>query len=552
MTKTKALFFNRPQKRFILSLLSAAVSIWSRATGKSTLIAWLMKLIVESMPRSKWALVGSTYKQILTLTLPSTIASLERLGFYKDKHYFIGRKCPAAWNGVEPYEPPLDYQHCIYFWKQGVVFQMVSQDAGGSGSRGANFDGIISDESLLLNKERYDKEVSAANRGNLRFFQKSPLHHGEFHFSSMPYGDQGKWLLDAGRYYQKDNYDFLQLQNELVKMQLEFIDRKDREFRIKLWEQMQELSRQIRFYPSKESKLLYSEANTFDNLENLGLKYLEDQRATLTDFVFLVEILNKRPGTVEAGFYPTLNYQRHTYENFNNGYLEGLDYNLKKLQQVDSRMDADCVSSLPLRLAVDWGSKISVLSVAQQQELTLEYRFLKGLYVKHPKLINDLADLFCDYYEYHLNKTLVFIEDSEWGNARKPDSDKTYNEQFIDRLKTRRWRVVRTNLGRVPSYQTRYHLAHEMLGETDTRLPRIRFNKHNCRDILTAMAMAPVKQGRTGEIEKDKSSEKKLTVPGQEATHFTDTVDLHLLSIDKHVVRKQADFSQLIMMGSHR
>lgn len=562
--KTRALTFNRPQKRFVLSKRKSARSIWSRATGKSSLIAWLMKEIVRTMPRSKWALVGSSFKQILTLTLPSTIASLERLGLYKDKHYFVGRKPPASWNRVEPYEPPLEWDHAIYFWKEGVVFQMVSQDAGSSGARGGNFDGVITDESLLLNKERFDKEVSAANRGNIRYFGKNPLHHGVFHFSSMPYGDVGKWLLDGGKYYLEDNYDFSQLQNELIKMQLQFIDNKDRAFRIKMWQDMQALSQKIRFYTSKEG-MLYSEANTFDNLENLGLKFLEDQREDLTDFIFLIEILNKRPGSVEAGFYPTLDYQRHAREYSNNSFLFGLDYNLKKLQTVDSRMDGDCDPSAPLRVAVDWGSKISVLSVAQELGMETkyaqngkllvpakEYRFLKGLYVKHPKLINDLADKFCDYYEYHLNKNLVFIEDSEWGNARKPDDDKTYNEQFIDRLQKRRWKVNRMNLGRVPSHQARYHLAHEMLGGKDERLPDISFNKVNCRDILTAMSNAPVTQGRRGEIKKDKSSEKKLTVPGQEATHFTDTVDLHFLSIDKHVIRRQADWGSLMIVTSSR
>src|SRR5690606_16995537 len=123
--------------------------------------------------------------------------------------------------------------------------------------------------------------------------------------------------------------------------------------------------------------------------------------------------------------------------------------------------DSDCVSSLPIRGAVDWGSKISVLSLAQQHPG--EYRFLKGMYVKHPKLINDLADQFIEYYAYHLKKEFIFIQDSEWGNARRPDSDMTYNEQFAQRLRNAGWDVRIVNMGRVPVHQTRYHLAHELL-----------------------------------------------------------------------------------------
>ena len=49
---------------------------------------------------------------------------------------------------------------------------------------------------------------------------------------------------------------------------------------------------------------------------------------------------------------------------------------------------------------------------------------------------------------------------------------------------------------------------------------------------------------------KDKSSEKKLTIPGQQATHFTDTDDLHFMSIDQHVGRSQVNPHGLIMVTS--
>lgn len=542
----KQLKFNRPQLRFIISKIAAAISIWGRATGKSSLIAWLIHLIVQNMPRSKWVLVGSTYKQILAVTLPSTIASLERIGYIKDKHYFVGRKPPAKYRWPMPYEPPLDDQYAIYFYT-GACFQLVTQDANGSSARGNNLDGIICDESLLLNKERFDKEVSAGNRGNRRYFGKNPLHHGVFHFTSMPYGDQGRWLIEAGDYILEKYPDMLSLQKELTDLQIKFIDSRDRDFRKKAWADMQEISKQIRFTPNKKG-LLYSEANAFDNIVNLGLKYLEDQRLQVTDFVFLTEVLNRRPGTVEEGFYPMLNMRRHAVDANNNDYILGLEFNLKKLSSKDSRMDSDCVSTLPIRGAVDWGSKISVLSLAQEHPG--EYRFLKGMYVKHPKLINDLADQFIEYYQYHLKKEFIFIQDSEWGNARRPDSDLTYNEQFAQRLRNAGWTVRIVNMGRVPPHQTRYHLAHELLGEKDQRMPAIRFNKDNCKDILTAMSLAPVKQNRQGQIEKDKSSEKKLTVPGQEATHFTDTVDLHFLSIDKHIINVQPDFSDFILLSA--
>jgi len=188
--------------------------------------------------------------------------------------------------------------------------------------------------------------------------------------------------------------------------------------------------------------------------------------------------------------------------------------------------------------------------VAQVHADVRQYRFLKGMYVKHPKLINDLADAFIKYYEYHLNKTFEFIKDNEWGNARRPDNPLSYNEQFAERLRQAGWRVRFLDQGRVPDYAVRYNIALEILGEEDERQLRVRFNKLNCKDVLTAMSLAPVKQGNRGEILKDKSSEKKLTVPGQEATHFTDTVDLHFVSIDKHVAKTQGNAHGLLIVSA--
>lgn len=558
---TKPLAFNRPQLRFIVAKLASAVSLWSRATGKSTLIAWLIHLVVRHMPRSCWAIVGSTYQQILTRTLPSTIASLERLGYFKDVHYFIGRKPPPSWNWPEPFQRPVRYDNFIIFYT-GAGFHLISQDGNGSSSRGLNLDGWFADEALLLDRDKLGTDVIASNRGNKDEWQNPVgqlLHHGFFLFSSMPFSDQGKWLLDYAQYYERDGVDFGRVRDEMIRLQLEFVDARAVKTRLALYEEILALSAQLTFYANPKALkrggkvtprgLLYSEANIFDNLTNLGIAYLEEQRRELSDFTFLIEILNQRPRAVEAGFYPRL-AARHAQECPATDYVAGLEFNLARLKTHDSRMDGDCRAHLPLRGAVDWGSKISTLTVAQIHADAGEYRFLKGLYVKHPKLINDLGQLFCDYYEPHLCKVFEFVEDSEWGNARKPDADLTYNQQFAAYLRSRGWKVRHFNQGRVPDYQTRYHLAHELLGEEDPRQLRIRFNKVGCKDVLTAMRLAPLSQNSRGQMVKDKSSERKTTVPGQEATHFTDTVDLHFLSIDKHVARATPNPHGLLLVSA--
>ena len=391
--QVKPLKFNRPQLRFMLSRLASAVSLWSRATGKSTLIAWLIHLIVTKMPRSCWAIVGSTYAQILTRTLPSTMASLERLGYLKDVHYFIGRKPPANWNWPEPFERPVRYDHFIIFYT-GAGFHLISQDGNGSSSRGVNLDGYIGDEALLLNREKLGTDVIAANRGNKGQWPGCDLHHGAFLFSSMPWGDTGKWLLDASSYYERDDHNFQLVRDQLIRLQLEFVDARAMSTRLRLYEDILALSAQLTFYTNPKlykqagkevaKGMLYSEANIFDNIENLGIPYLEEQRREMSDFMFLIEILNQRPKSVEAGFYPRL-AAHHAEECPATSYVQGLDFNLALLQVHDSRMDGDCRANQPIRLSVDWGSKISTLLTAQLHADVSEYRFLKGLLRQAPQ-----------------------------------------------------------------------------------------------------------------------------------------------------------------------
>jgi hypothetical protein len=545
--KIKPLHFNRPQMRFLVTLMMSAVSIWGRATGKSSLIAWLMHLIVQNLPRSAWALCGQTYQQILTRTLPSTIASLERIGYIQDVHFVIGVTPPKHF--ARPFEPPQKWTHTICF-ANGTAFHLISLDGGGGSARGLNLDGVLADESLTLNREKFDDEVLPANRGNERqAWSGHRLHHGVFHFTSMPYGNQGKWLLEGSKHYQDNGKDYEALSRELVKLQLRYIDNKDREARRLIWVDIQALTRELRYYVDGDGQL-YSEANVFENLTNVGIRYLEQLRRLLTDFTFRVEVLNQRPLAVEAGFYPTLDTSKHSYEAFDYSHLEGERITKERLKRLsefpDSRQDADCDSTLPLRIAADWG-KASFITVAQVHAKQREYRFLKGFYVKHPQLIRHLAKLFTDYYKEHLVKRLVFIEDAEYGNSRNPNSEETYNQEFVRLLREAGWRVEVKKLGRVPGYRTRYLLAHELLVELDPAQPRIRFNKYHCKEVLLAMQMTEIKQGKNG-IEKNKTSEKLKSVPAEEAPHYTDTFDLHMLSIDDTLIKPTTDFSGFVMM----
>jgi hypothetical protein len=538
MENRKPFSLNKAQMRFVLQKPSEAISIWSRGTGKSFLIAWLIHIIVKNMPRSCWAIVGKSYKQILTRTLPSTLFALENFfGYRRDVDFFIKRK-PAANMGFDkPFQAPEEYDHFIIF-KNGTGFHLVSLDGGGGSIRGLNIDGYIADEGLEINKEKLDKQVSSTNRGNLRYFSHIPFHHGKFIFSSMPYGSDGKWLLEQANYYKEDGYNFKAIREEVVKLQLQFIDNKDIEYRVEIWNKIVELKKRLRFYPDQNG-LLYSEADIFDNLANVGVKFLEQQRRDLTDFIFLVEILNWFPDSIENGYYPSLDRTIHGYSSkFDNGYLNSLNLDDEALKKPDSRMDADCIPNLPLRLAVDWGAKINCLTVTQYFSSINTLRFLKNIYVKHPKILDDLAKEFCEYYKHHPNRDVVFAYDHT-GNTKQANSELTYAEQFAKILKANGWNVNMVTKGAAPTQMEKYLLWHKVLKnsiaaregkEIDPALPLIEFNLDNCNETFVSMQNAQTKEDK-GSIYKNKASERNPLLPQEEATHLSDTADIQLTSI---------------------
>ena len=528
------LLFNKPQQRLVLSQPKESVNIWPRGTGKSYIIAWLMHQVVTTMPRAAWSIVGQSYKQLMTRTLPGTLSALAKLGYERDKDFWVKRRPPGKINYQLPYEAPLDFEHFILF-RNGTGFHLVSQDPNGGSSRGLNIDGIIADESLLLDKNKLDQELMPTNRGNREYFEHVPMHHGIFHFSSMPYGQQAPWLLEYGQYY---DYDFTSLRNEAIEVAIQLIDSNDPQKQQALVKQYNAIQKGIRFYQNKDG-LLYAEAEIFDNLKNLGLRYIRQQRRDLDDLAFRTEVMNERPSKIKGAFYPHLDRIKHGYRNaHDNDFISGLD----PLQPLaaDCRMDTDVDAYQPLRIAVDWGSRINCMTVGQLNQSDNIFRFLKNFWVKPPEILTHLARNFCQYYRYHKRKEVYFAYDHT-GNSKVANSQQTYAEQFSAILRQEGWSVQMVTRGAAPTHQSKYLLWSLLLQEKDSRKPRIQFNMDNCHEAFVSMELAPSKDGRTG-IEKNKKSERNPNVPVEKATDLSDTADILVYSLFSQHLHTQSGF----------
>lgn len=441
-----------------------------RGIGKSTIIAKEMIDVVESMPRSLNVLVGASYMQILTRTLPSTIHGLELFGYKKGVHFTVGEKGPKHW--PEPFFPPGSYKHTIHFYT-GAVYQMVSQDRPGSG-RGMNVDSVTGDETLLLEYESLYNDVLLTNRGNFDLFGKCRKHHSVLFTSTTPMDARGRWMFD----YQKRSL-------------------------------------------SQPEKYYYLVATARYNLKRLGKDYfIEARRNAPSEMHYNAEIESIRPPSIANGFYPTLTKDNY-YTKYNQTYLDDHDINTGDLS-VDCRVDGDLNPNLPLILGFDWGT-FNSLVVAQQDGTTL--RFIKCFWAKNPRILDDLIkDDFIPYYRYHKTKSIHMYYDRN-GNNRRPASRTTLAEHAQGMLEKASYSVARRTRGLDAGHQEKYHLISRGFKGEDPRLPKLLINKSNCKDLVVSLENAEARLS-AGQVKKDKRSEARTTIKQQHATHLSDAMDV--------------------------
>jgi hypothetical protein len=540
-----SIHLNKPQLLSVFHNAPNEVNIEGRGTGKSYKIGWEINQIVRTMPRSVTAITGRTFGQIYTRTLPSSLKFLEILGYEKDKDYCIGKTPPAGWK--KPYETITKYDNFISF-SNGTGFLLLSQEREGS-ARGPNIDREIVDEAITLHKDRYDQEVSPANRGNEEHFGKLsnnpvPQHHGFRYVSSMPYAQDQKWLLDYGNYYQQEAGIFLfDIWNRIVKMQIQLIEAKhtkDNKLFKDIWNEIVRLKKQITPFISK-SGVLFVLANAFDNLQNLGFSYILREYEKQSMLTFLIEILNWIIDKVEDCYYH-LDSQKHVYyDAYNDDYIRTLatdsEYDISTMNPANCQFDLDCDPSRALEVVPDWGSKLNLFSVGQERNYNFATKIVEPCdcfineFFNKPQEINkvmitDLVDQFCDYYKNHPTKQVIYFTD-KYGDNRQPNvkNSLSYNNQAIAQFKSKGWVVIpKSHSGMEPPQHDKYLLWMNILKAEDPRFPKVIFNGKNCKYTLISMNNTKVIE-RNGKFDKGKNSERSKKILPEEATHFSDAAD---------------------------
>ena len=454
---------------------------WGRGTGKTTYLGYDSTQLLKQMPRASFALVGSTYSQILSRFLPAIKEGLELFGIYENIDYVVGSMAGKKMGYTMPFQSPDAFNNIMHF-SNGCIFQFVSLDHKDSG-RGLNSYAIRGDEAGLLDDEKLAINVKNTNRAKKAIFKNAPLLHSEVFTSSTPLTKKGKWFID--------------MEQEALK---------------------------------NPSKVAYIKATAHCNLHNLRSDYFEYMKQAYTsEVIYNAEMLNIDPTEITDGFYAQLNADIHYYTDYDNSYLETLDLKTLEGKSFNCKQDRDLNVTQPLIVSVDWGGGINSLTVSQLQGNT--YRVLNEFYVKTPKILDHLfLEEFLPYYEDYPTKTIKLYYDRT-GNSKVANSKYTFAEQAANILRNAGWKVHLMTVGANPNYMDKFRLINVMLRDDGRkRLPKIRINESNCANLIISMEHAEVIEGNSG-IQKDKRSERRKSVEQQHATHLSDTFDYPLFAL---------------------
>ncbi|RSC96055.1 hypothetical protein [Tenacibaculum singaporense] len=463
---------------------------WGRGTGKSFILAFFMKQMVKQMPGASFALVGSTYQQILSRTLPSTKKGLRLLGLYEGVDYVVGKNGKSL-GFKEPIYQPDKWNNIIHF-SNGAVFQLVSLDHPDSG-RGLNAFGIVADEAALLDPVKLYNNVKTTNRAVEEQFKKCSMLGIQVYASSTPISKKGKWFTDMEAVAKRNpkEYAFIKASALINKL----------------------------------------------NLRKGWFKEMKDESPS--DLIYNAEILNIRPKEIQNGFYLQLKPERHYYINYNNDYLESItaDYTVNSF---NCKQDNDVVSSRPLILSIDWGTFISAVV---SQNLPQEYRVLKQFWATQSGSSQDHEDLINDFDEYYkpLHNRVIHLYYGHDGNTIRKGTNETYGDEMVRILKAKGWTVYdKSKHKAVAPHNDKYILINMMLKESSSRFKPIRINEQNCPDLTISLERAEAAEGKNG-IQKVKKDERNASMKQQHTTHLSDAFDIPVYSLFKSKLKKDVD-----------
>lgn len=511
---------NIPQIRGNVINANIWVEVSGRGIGKTSgMFAPQLAQKAFRMQRSLGAIVAPSYKTFLTQFIPSLITGLEEIGYVENRDYFVGKRGPKEWD--VPIMRPKEWYHAMHF-RCGSGTAFISQDGAASGP-GLSVQYMCLDEARKLDVEKLDNETFQTIRGCKQQFGQFSEYGSLFIATDRPRTAAGKWIE---RY--KERMDpqlitlILQLEYEKLKKQRAIADGHLSPASVHVY-RSEIVKHDVVLNELRKRAVYYNESSTLANIHALGIQRLAGMKKSMSDAMWRITVLNEDIDHVESGFYPDLDEDQHTYEPAVTSYTTGLGYDREKLSARDCRHDAEMSDQLPIDIALDNGQSINCMVVGQQ--MADEYRVDNALAEKFPAKCRDVVQGFCDYYRFRSLKRVNYFFDHT-AIAGDGKSELSYMDIVVSTLRHNGWDVNPIYIGHVPKPHVRYEMWGLLLNERrrPAAMPRVRFNRTNCKDLLTSMRLAGAIQAEQG-FKKDKSGERDSNADQAHTTHYSDAVD---------------------------
>lgn len=529
--QNKKVYFNLGQRYTMGMGVNSETIIASRRFGKSDgIIAPRMLRNAQYMPRSAGGMYAATFQQALSRTVPAAVHALTRWGYKNERHFYIGRKAPKSANFKKPFIEPQSWDHVIH-WYNGRIQHILSADVKFS-ANSLTLDDLMIDEGRSISKpNKLINEVIPAVSGMIGHFGNIPFHKGVTIVSDMPQGKIGDWILKK-----KELMD-----PELIKV----IEGTIFEIsRLKKLPQTPSVKKQISHQKYqlnifRKNAHLYKEYDSIDNLELLGEDYIRKMKRELTPLIFRQSIMNERITKLIDGFYANLDARLHYYTDNDNNYLNNLrtnqgslDLNLFKNSNYWQDNDVDRTDFLSV--AFDYNANINWVVTGQADYEKDEMRTLSSFFAKNQRKLREVVRDWCDYYQPHPIKTVVYYYNDQAMQGAYAVSAETFADVVTKELRANGWMVIQVHMGK----QMRHNLKHQYINDalTGVRYLLPMFNKNNNESLIPALETAGIKIGKNG-FEKDKSGEKLPETeedPLELRTDGTDAFDDLFIGLNFH------------------
>ena len=507
----KKIYLNDAQYYSLAMSPRNLIDVCGRGIGKGLIQAKRMLDLVQFMPRCSIGFVVPSVKRGLTNILPSILMHLNNWGYKKDLFYTVGHRPAKAWNWDKPIWEPESFDNVVSFYN-GSYVTLISQDRSGT-SNSMSLDALLIDEAKFIDFEQLKNETFQANRGNKMYFGNCFLHHGLTITSDMPVTKAGSWFLNFEK----------QMDPELVEGVEGIV--------FQIWKVKQAAAKypeRQAYYAKKINELqttvnefrrhltLYKEYSSLENLAILGEQFFYDQKRNLPALTFATSILGLRIGLQMDGFYNCLR-PSNLYTSPKTSYLDGLDYDFKRLQDVDCRMDADLEPDRPLIITFDANLNINWCIVGQLGN-DGKARVVNSLYVKYERKLPQLVEDFCKYYKYFPNRQVVFYYDTTFISNNYAVGNDDFHAVIRNVLHSHGWYVNDVCIGKQWNHIEKQLLINRMFQGRAKH--QILFNRDNNPDLLLSIQTAGVYMGK-----KDKRGEKLAETEEDKLENRTDGSD---------------------------